>query len=124
VQKTPRTDLTTAPASTATIISVEPATSPGNTARAHPFTDPQVKKAVAPEYPRSERARRTHALSIIEVALNAAGTVTDAWTFLSSGSAAFDGAAVASAGASTFTPGTAFCEPTGGLYLFNAEFEP
>jgi TonB family protein len=83
-----------------------------------------VKKAAPPDYPRSERTRRANGLSIVEVAVNAAGTVTDAWTFLSSGSSAFDGVALASAEASTFTPGTAFCQPAGGLYLFNAEFEP
>jgi TonB family protein len=120
----PRTDLTTAPASGAAVLVAKPAQSPGDTSCAHPFSNPAVKKAVMPDYPRSERTRRTYGLSIVELALNAAGTVTDAWTFLSSGSAAFDGAALASAEASTFDAGTAFCKPTGGLYLFNAEFEP
>lgn len=124
VQKFPRTDLTSAPAATASIIAAEPATSPGNDACAKPFSNVAVKKAVSPDYPQSERTRRANGLSIVEVAVNAAGNVTDAWTFLSSGSAAFDGAALASAEASTYTPGVVFCQPAGGFYLFNAEFEP
>ncbi len=124
VLNNPRTDLTTPPRNSASIVTAESAPAPGDTACQKPFTNPGVKKAVSPDYPRSERTRRSYGLSIVEVALNAAGTVTDAWTFLSSGSAAFDGAALASAESSTFTPGLAFCKPTGGLYLFNAEFEP
>ncbi|MGB6987116.1 MAG: TonB family protein [Candidatus Aquilonibacter sp.] len=124
VLSNPRTDLTTPPRNPAAIITAESVPAPGDTSCPEPFTNPAVKRAVSPDYPRSERTRRTHGLSIVEVALNAAGTVTDAWTFLSSGSAAFDGAALQSAESSTFTPGLAFCKPTGGLYLFNAEFEP
>jgi TonB family protein len=124
VLSNPRTDLTTPPRNSAAIITAESVPAPGDIACPKPFTNPAVKRAVSPDYPRSERTRRTYGLSIVELALNAAGTVTDAWTFLSSGSAAFDGAALQSAESSTFTPGLAFCKPTGGLYLFNAEFEP
>lgn len=124
VPKSARTDLTSAPANGAAILIAESVPSPDNTSCAHPFTNPTVKNAVSPDYPRSERTRRTYGLSIVELALNAAGTVTDAWTFLSSGSAGFDGAALLGAQSSTFTPGLAFCQPTGGFYLFNVEYEP
>jgi TonB family protein len=119
----PRVDLDAAPTASSIIASFAKAPAPGSTDCAAPFADADVMTPVAPDYPDSEQ-RRSPVLVVVQVVVNAAASPIDAWIYLSSGSAAFDAAALSAAEASHYHAGTMFCRPIGGFLLYPVEFDP
>ncbi len=88
-----------------------------------PFAQTSVTRAIAPVWPMGY-ATRVPIEALVRVVVDAKGTLADAWVWQPSGGGAFDDAALASAKASFYAPGTAFCAPAPGDYLFRAIFRP
>ncbi|MGB6987115.1 MAG: TonB family protein [Candidatus Aquilonibacter sp.] len=117
----PRTDLDVMPGSNAVSAVAAITSAPGSTDCDVPFANASVE-AASPEYPLVAENR---AASVwVEVAVNADGTLADAWIYAPSGSRDFDAAALRAARLSKFKGGRVFCQPAGGDYLFHAVFNP
>jgi hypothetical protein len=119
----PRDDVDAAPSTTSVFATAVKARSPGSTNCAQPFADAGIVTPVNPDYPELGLHPRP-ALAVVEVVVNAAASPIDAWVYLSSGSTAFDAAALAAAEAAHYHAGTMFCKPIGGFLLYPAEFDP
>jgi TonB family protein len=90
-----------------------------------PFADAFVSHAENPDYPVQLRNAGVPAsVTVVEVGVSATGTIDDAWIYVPSGYAQFDGAALLSAKNSTYHPARSFCQDVPGQYLFRAEFSP
>ncbi len=122
--RSPRTALAAPPEPQAPIALASPAAPPGSPSCDQPNTYAVVAKPMSPDFPMDERTRRTPAMSIIAVVIDAAGQLTDSWVYLSSGSPSFDAVAMQAARESTYRPGRMLCQPVGGEYFFRAEFRP
>lgn len=117
----PRTDLDAMPSSNAAIAVAAITSAPGSTDCDVPFAN-ATAEAASPEYPVVPENR---AASVwVEVAVNADGTLADAWIYAPSGSRPFDAAALRAARLSKFKGGRVFCQAAGGDYLFHALFQP
>jgi len=91
---------------------------------ANPNQDASVSEAVAPDYPDSARDLGYAAVSVlVQVTLDAKGTLVDAKIARSSGIAAFDQSALRAARESTYAPRIANCQPAAGTYIFRADFQ-
>lgn len=98
---------------------------PGPLSCAAPFSHAFVADVTPPNYPESEKPLGAQsAMTIVALALDARGKMTDSWIWGSSGAAAFDNAALRSVRSATFVPEVAFCQNVPSVYLFQAEFEP
>ena len=87
----------------------------GRTNCGQPFSDAAVTTQTSPDYP---RVLSVHApggaaggTSIIQVAINADGTLSDAWIWGTSGFSALDNAALDAAKHSGYRSAIAYCEP-------------
>ncbi|HEY8298034.1 MAG TPA: TonB family protein [Candidatus Baltobacteraceae bacterium] len=84
-----------------------------------------VLHAVAPVYPDSEvNAGRGVESALIKITLDAGGKVVKTSVYQSTGSAAFDRAALDAASASSYQAGEVDCRPVGGTFLYHAVFAP
>lgn len=110
------------PARDATLHAV-PSVAPGVETCAHPFTQAVVTHAVSPQWPRGYAISQPVEV-LMKVLVDADGTLADVSILQPSGFDVFDDSAKASAKASRYTAGTAFCEPAPGNYVFKAVFNP
>jgi TonB family protein len=118
----PRTDLAEPPVSNADVLTARLTSPPGRLDCAVPFANARATEAAAPVYPLGSDAVAT--LVYVEIVVDKDGSLADAWIYAPSGRKPFDDAALEAARKSTFAPGTAFCGPAPGSYLFRAEFNP
>jgi hypothetical protein len=126
VTRTPQSDdPTPAPAPPAATARVIPAPIPLRSC-VQPFVAAAVTKSVTPDFPDSVKREgfSAPATSIIFVAVDASGTLADAWVFASSGYPALDDAAIRAARQSTYTAPVSYCHAVSGTYLFRADFMP
>ncbi|MHB8176988.1 MAG: TonB family protein [Vulcanimicrobiaceae bacterium] len=89
-----------------------------------PFRPAKALKAVAPRFPMGYRNMSAPLLVLVRVSIDHTGKLLGTSVWGSSGVAAFDDAAVDAARASRYQPGTAFCRPVAGSYLFVSQFLP
>lgn len=87
-----------------------------------PNDDASVAVAVAPDW--SLGYSPPKASSAVWVAVNADGTLVDAWISQPSGVREVDEAALKAAMKSTYEPARAYCRPVPGVYLFRVSFDP
>lgn len=88
-----------------------------------PFMQAGAIEAVAPTFPEVERFGSFYeAVTVVQVAVNAGGTLDDAWIFAPSGSGFFDAAAVRAAKESRYSPMVSFCQNVPSTYLYKAVF--
>lgn len=91
---------------------------------ATPNQEASVTDAVAPDYPDSARGLGYGLVSVlVEVTLDAKGSLTEAKIAQSSGNAALDASALQAARESTYAPKIVNCEPAAGTYIFRADFQ-
>jgi TonB family protein len=111
-----------APDSTSTVLAAKDSPQLLDEHCAEPFKD----AIVTPQTPRWPVGFRTTAetASIVEVAINADGSVADAWVEGPSGSELFDDAAVEAAKGSNYKPARAYCQNVPQTYLFNVTWSP
>lgn len=90
----------------------------------NPNQDASVTDPVAPEYPDSMRDMGYGSVSVlVQVTLDARGSLVDAKIAQSSGNEAFDRSALRAARESTYAPRIANCQPAAGTYIFRADFQ-
>lgn len=90
----------------------------------NPNQDASVTDPVAPEYPDSARDMGYGSVSVlVQVTLDARGSLVDAKIAQSSGNGAFDRSALRAARESTYAPRIANCQPAAGTYIFRADFQ-
>lgn len=92
----------------------------------HPFTAARVWNAIRPDFPDFVRnmGLSQAVTSVVYVAVDPNGKLSDAWLFGSSGYPALDKAAITAAKRSSYTAAKSYCRSVGGVYLFRADFEP
>ncbi len=118
-----RDDLSALPNEGSSIIAAQRSQALKATNCSEPFKPPSVTKQSSPDFPRILGGSFTGAATAAaEVAINADGSVADASIWGPSGLAAFDDATLAAARASTYKPGSAYCSPVPGNYLFIVTF--
>ncbi|MHB8151607.1 MAG: TonB family protein, partial [Bacillati bacterium] len=88
------------------------------------FRPAKALKAVVPRFPMGYRNMSAPLLVLVRVSIDHTGKLLGTSVWGSSGVAAFDDAAVDAARASRYQPGTAFCRPVAGSYLFVSQFLP
>jgi len=116
-------DLTALPLLSQAIVIAAASPAPGSTNCATPFSSATANKAVSPDYPVEARSiASSRETALVKVIVDSDGSVAEASTFVPSGNAAIDAAAVKAALQSTYTPAVSFCQPVPGVYLFQAEF--
>jgi len=115
------------PANAKPIVPVKSATL-GQTNCGQPFVDAMVTTPASPDYP---SVLSVHAptgaaggTAIIQVAINADGTLSDAWIWGTSGFSALDNAALGAAKRSGYRGAIAYCEPVPAMYFFKVTFDP
>ncbi len=100
----------------------------GQTNCGQPFSDGTVTSQATPDYPSvmSVRAPDGHATgtSVIQVAINPNGTLSDAWIWGTSGFSALDNAALDAAKRSAYRGAMAYCEPVPSMYFLKVTFSP
>jgi hypothetical protein len=89
---------------------------------ADPFDEPEARVALRADYTVMSAYTRAVSTARIEVALDKAGNVLDAWTWQSSGSALEDKLAVQAARRSLFAAGRSYCQNVPSILLFGVEF--
>jgi periplasmic protein TonB len=90
---------------------------------ANPNRDASVSNEVLPDYPDSARDMNLGPVTVlVEVTLDANGTLIGTKIAQSSDNAAIDQAALRAAHESTYAPRLVDCVPAGGEYLFRADF--
>jgi len=86
-----------------------------------PFSQARVTAAKSPEYPSGYDAGP---LTVkVDIQLNEAGHILDAWIWQTSNVMAFDGAGLRAARLSTYAPAVSYCQRVLGEYLFTASFQ-
>lgn len=105
------------------VAALTPAPSPSC---ATPEAEAQVISAPAAlPYPQSARALDVGPVSVlVEVRVEADGSVGSAAIYKSSGNVAIDSVAYRAAKAATYSPKIVRCQPVAADYLFRAEFNP
>jgi TonB family protein len=89
---------------------------------AEPFAEVRAVHLVPPVYPDAARRGGTTGTVQVKLTIDASGMVSASSIYKSSQSDLLDGAALASARATTYSPARARCIPSGGGYLFRADF--
>jgi len=90
---------------------------------AQPHVEANAVDKAEPEYPEIARQQGAVGTTQVKVTLDAAGTVTDAAVYKSSGNQSLDQSAVKAAKASRYTPEIDACQKIAGSYLFTADFQ-
>ncbi len=92
---------------------------------AEPFRQAEAKHIAQPTFPESMRyAAATRSTTSVEVAIEANGTLQDAWVWGPSGAQAFDDESLRAARESTYTGARAYCRAVPGRYFFRVTFAP
>jgi hypothetical protein len=94
---------------------------------ARPFAASTVTRPIPPELPLSTRESLSYGGGLwaaVEVALDPAGHLVDAWIYASSADAAWNRSALRAARLSTYAGGVSYCRPANGTYLFLATVVP
>jgi TonB family protein len=104
-----------------------PTPAPAPTATANPCEKNDIEAVVqstpaAPQIPVAARAEGTSGTALIDVKLDAAGTVTGATISQSSGNTSLDVVALGMARDSTYAPATHDCKPVASTYTFSVKF--
>lgn len=116
--------LSSAPAADAKVLPVK-ATGPLETAACtEPFRYATATAPVVPQYPEMARSMGAYGTSVVNVAINADGSVGDAWLFASAGNTYLDKAAIDAAKATGYEAGRSYCRPVPGSYRFVITFNP
>jgi TonB family protein len=113
--------LDSAPKSTSMLLLAKPINPPSFATCSQAFDYAFVRDQVTPEFPTI--ARGASGVSAVEIAIDADGSLVDAWIWGPSGLQAFDDAAVAAARQSTYRGARAYCTPARGDYLFIVEYQ-
>jgi hypothetical protein len=88
-----------------------------------PFKAAYVTYAFRPHWPEGLKIG-AEITTKIAVAVNADGSIADAWVYQPTGFPEADNEALRSARFSKYHAGTALCQPAPGTYLFSATFQP
>lgn len=83
-----------------------------------------VKTQTQPRFPDTVMRPANRISTAVEVAIEADGTLADAWVWGPSSFPVFDDEAVRAAKASTYTGSAAYCRPVPGFYFFRVTFDP
>jgi TonB family protein len=116
--------LSNAPPADAPILSVKSSTPLEIAACDEPFRFATATNPVAPRFPDMARMMGAYGTSVVNVAIDAEGSVADAWIFASSGNNYLDKAAMDAAKATTYEAGRSYCRPVPGSYRFIINFDP
>jgi protein TonB len=111
------------PAPTAGPATAPPAPTPTPKTCAQPHLDATTTQAVPPDYPEMARQQGAAGVSLVRVQLDASGHVLKADIYKSSGNFSLDQSAIQAAKASKYRPEVNDCVPTGGQYIFHADFD-
>gem|GEM_PF-3231853 len=87
-----------------------------------PYRPAAMTHVVGPEIPTAAVAERLSGESLIKVFIADDGAVLQATVFRSSGSAVLDQAARAAAEKTTYAPEAVLCRPSGGFFMYRADF--
>lgn len=87
-----------------------------------PFREATVKTQVTPQYP--DIMTTGKATTSVEVAINAGGSLADAWVWGPSGFKPFDDASTLAATKSSYTGARSYCRDVPGRYFFRVTFDP
>jgi hypothetical protein len=115
------------PPSGATILNAVSTQAPGSVDCAKPFDFVTVTKAMPPDAPSNYQvnvALEPDINTLVNVLVDADGSVTDAWVYAHSGDGDFDRDVLNAARRSSYAPGVAFCKPVPGAYIFRAGYRP
>ena len=93
-----------------------------SSACAAPHVDAAITQAVPPVYSASARQQGATGTVLVRVNLSSTGAVVGTSVYRSSGNDALDDAALQAAQASLYSPEINDCQPTGGSYIFRANF--
>jgi TonB family protein len=104
------------------VATAAPTPEPTKASCTQPHADPQPKNLVQPDYPEIAREQGASGTAEVKLTLDATGAVLTASIAQGTGSKVLDDSAIAAAKSSTFTPEIDNCQPTGGTYLFRADF--
>ena len=116
--------LSSPPPSGATILDGAPSPALGSTSCAEPFREATVIQQMQPLFPVGMMSFDVEGVSTIEVALDADGSLVDAWVWGPSGYPAYDASALAAATSSKYKNGRAYCQDVPSRYLFRVTFKP
>jgi TonB family protein len=119
----PFADFTRVPGPQDKIVTANLTSAPGGLDCSNPFVNAIVRHPIAPRWPFGYRIDQELEV-LVEVDISATGALDDATIYQPSGSKAFDNAALDAARNSTYTAGTALCQPAPGTYIFRAIFRP
>ena len=86
-----------------------------------PYVGAHAIDVVVPSAP--DDAAGAQGTAEVQVSLDAAGRVTDAHIYHSTGSMILDRTAIDAARRSTYAPQIVDCQPAGGTYLFRVDFQ-
>jgi len=111
------------PAPTAGPATAPPAPTPTPRSCAQPNLGATTTQAVPPDYPDIARQQGAAGSTLVRVTLDAQGHVLAASIYKSSGNMALDNSAMQAAKASRYRAEVVDCVPTGGQYIFHADFD-
>jgi hypothetical protein len=120
----PRSDLNGEPAAGAPVASATSIGPPGDLSCKEPFTQATVTHEMPVDYPSQDADSRRPGTAFVDVAIDGAGNLLDAWLSVETDSRPMNDAALRAARLSTYKGGTAFCKPANGVYIFRVEFDP
>lgn len=113
--------LSAAPGAMSLLLSAQASTALETAHCTDPFREATVTHQVQAHYPAVGDALNL-ALTRVELAIQADGTVSDAWVWAPSGVGAFDDESVRAAKNSTYAGARAYCRAVPGTYLFDVTF--
>ncbi len=117
-------DLGAAPTSESLVISATPSTALESANCSEPFRISSVKSQAQPSWPSVLMQPAERISTTVMVAINADGTLADAWVLYPSGFPAFDDSAVQAAKYTTYSSARSYCKPVSSLNLFRVTFDP
>ncbi len=116
-------DQLTALPSSASIILSAAKTAPAYSATcATPFREAEMIRPIPPDPGNASHFTSTSGMSIVKVAIDPNGSLSDSWIWLSSGETAFDNALLWSAQHTQYKNAIAYCRPVPARYLIGLTF--
>jgi len=114
--------LNVAPSAGSVVLSARATPPQYRTTCAKPFREPEFLRASVPDPGNAAHFNRTTGISIAEAAVNADGSLAQAWIWLPSGVPAWDNALLWSAQHSLYKNAVAYCQPVPSYYLMGLSF--
>lgn len=114
--------LSAPPTPTSLVITAKASQALEQTNCSEPFRQATVKNQVTPQYP--DIMTTGKAVTSVEVAINAGGSLADAWVWGPSGFKPFDDAGTRAASASSYIGARSYCRDVPGRYFFRVTFDP